>query len=377
MNSDDLIENDICSIPWLHTEVYLQNNSVIPCCKWKGPSLGSPKDFVKIWSGSDYSKLRTDLLNKTNRTECSACDVGPNDFSYKKFKNSAYKNLKQDLTSSGLPRVVHITLKNVCNLACRMCSPSSSSRLQDLSKKSIFLQNFYRTNVDNKFDINSIAGMFGNLHKLVITGGEPLIDEDCIMLLSMAEQESTKFQSLTMSSNLNFIHPKIFEALSNTRASININVSIDGPIKIHEYIRYGCDWKNIVENLKKIKNLCSSIGVNATISAMNVGYLHELIEDVYKLETETGINFTHIMPSPVLEPHLHAGGLPDNIKQLYKEKLLRLDQNYKLRGANILIQTGLSLLESKVHSDISAMHFLQEFDKVANTDYREVYPEWI
>ena len=110
---------------------------------------------------------------------------------------------------------------------------------------------------------------------------------------------------------------------------------------------------------------------------MNVGYLHELIKDLQELERETGIKFTHIMPTPVLEPHLHAGNLPEHIKKSYKEKLLSLQQDYKTPGANTLIQTGISLLESNVSSTITVVQFMEEFDAVANTDYRDVYPEWI
>jgi sulfatase maturation enzyme AslB (radical SAM superfamily) len=193
----------------------------------------------------------------------------------------------------------------------------------------------------------------------------------------MAKKESSQFKSLVLSSNLSVIHPKIFNALQNTQAKIYINASIDGPIKIHEYIRYGCDWKTIAKNLQKLKSICYGIGVNTTISAMNVGYLHELVSDLQELERETGIRFTHIMPTPVLEPHLHVGNLPKHIKKLYKEKLVALQQDYKTPGANTLIQTGISLLESNVSSTITVVKFMEEFDAVANTDYRNVYPEWL
>jgi MoaA/NifB/PqqE/SkfB family radical SAM enzyme len=375
VNSNDIIKNGICSIPWLHTEINLQNNKILPCCKYAGPGMGSPRDFIKVWKGKEYSKLRQDLADNIIRSECQACNVAKDSFSYKKFKNTAYQYFNQDLSKNELPRVIHITLKNTCNFACRMCHPASSSRLHEFSKKSNFLNDFYMANIDNNFDIKLLSGIFGNLQRLTITGGEPLIDEDCIELLTMIDQESPKFNSLTMSSNLSVIHPKIFDALSKTKANVSINVSLDGPDYIHEYIRYGCNWNTIAVNLKKLKGICQGLGVNTTISAMNVGYLHELIESVIDLEKETGIKFTHLMPTPVLEPHLHAGNLPPDVKKLYKEKLIALNKNYELPGANTLIQTGISLLDSQVESSITVTKFLQEFDSIANTDYRKVYPE--
>jgi MoaA/NifB/PqqE/SkfB family radical SAM enzyme len=377
VNSNNIIKNGICSVPWLHTEINLQTNSIFPCCKYDGPSLGKPQDFIEVWAGKEYSQLRQDLANNIIRSECQACDVAEDSFSYKKFKNTAYQYFNQGLSTNALPRVIHITLKNTCNFACRMCHPASSSRLHELSKKSIFLNDFYKANIDNKFDIKLLSGIFGNLQRLTITGGEPLIDEDCIDLLAMVEQESKRFNTLTLSSNLSVIHPKMFDALGKTHANVNINVSIDGPDYIHEYIRYGCNWNNIATNLKKLKGICYGMGVNTTISAMNVGYLHELIEAVIALEATAGIKFTHLMPTPVLESHLHAGNLPPDVKKLYKEKLIALNKNYELPGANTLIQTGISLLDAPVKSNITVTRFLGEFDRIANTDYRRVYPELI
>lgn len=377
MNSNSIIKNGICSVPWLHTEINLQNNKIFPCCKYNGPSLGKPQDFIEVWKGNEYSQLRQDLANNIARSECRACDVAEDSFSYKKFKNADYQHFNQNVSTNALPRVIHITLKNTCNFACRMCHPASSSRLHELSKKNNFFNDLYKTKIDNKFDIKLLSGIFGNLQRLTITGGEPLIDEDCIELLAMVEQESTRFNTLTLSSNLSVIHPKILDALGKTKASVNINVSIDGPDYIHEYIRYGCDWNTIAMNLKKLKGICRGIGVNTTISAMNVGYLHELIESVIALETDTGIKFTHLMPTPVLEPQLHAGNLPPDVKQFYKEKLIALNKNYELSGANTLIQTGISLLDTRVKSNITVTGFLREFDSIANTDYCTIYPELI
>jgi len=369
----NIVSNGGCSIPWLHTEINLQTNQVKPCCKYTKP-IGLPENFIKVWNNAEYNALRESMKQHVLPTECEACAVPDNTFSYKDFKNSAYTGMFNPVPST--PVAFNFALKNVCNLACRMCHPGSSSRLGEVSNRSPYLKKFYSfTESNNKFDLGKLEGSFKEAQILTITGGEPLIDEDCFDLISMVANESTKFRQVNFSTNMTKINQRLIDLLNTLPVKVNFNVSIDGPHHVHNYIRYGCDLDQVISNLKFLrKNYKFSYGINSTISALNVGYIPELLETIGNIAHSTGIKFTHLMATPVLENKLHAGILPNEIKALYSIKLKSVA--YANKEYQSLVDTGLRLmLEDKQIHWAEFLKFTQEFDLVTNTDFRSVYPE--
>lgn len=378
MNTDDIIKQGLCSIPWLHTEINLQVNQVRPCCKYTG-SMGTPAELSTAWHSKEYTALRNSMASGTLPPACSACDVPNTVFSYKTYKNSVYKTQYNiPLEPVQMPKVVHITLKNTCNLSCRMCHPMSSSKLHEVSKRSPYLMDFYgHINVNNKFDIESLRSSFSNVAHITITGGEPLIDEDCYTLITMIRETSPNLRSISFSTNMTRFNPRLLSALETLPKYIKItfNISIDGPKAIHNYIRYGFNWDTLVDNIRQVKHIARSFGINSTISAMNVGYLPELIAELRRLETDAGIKFTHIMSTPVLESHLHANCVPLVARAGYLEKL-KAHTDFGITGSQVIISTAIDVLNQTLGDTGSMLKFLGEFDKVADTDYTTVYPEW-
>ena len=81
-------ERQLCSLPWVHTEVTLQDDSIKPCCKYTA-SFGKISDgFKNVWHNDHAKALRQDWMAGVNVAACSACDVDEQSFSYKKWKNN-------------------------------------------------------------------------------------------------------------------------------------------------------------------------------------------------------------------------------------------------------------------------------------------------
>jgi MoaA/NifB/PqqE/SkfB family radical SAM enzyme len=369
--------NNGCSLPWLHTEINLQGGSVWPCCKYK-TSLGNPVDFKKIWYGQDFQKLREHIINNISHDSCSKCNVNENEFSYKKFKNIDYQlryNIK--LNPVELPRVFHFSLKNVCNLACRMCNSNSSSKFYDtVSKSEFFKRTFDIRPVDNRFDVKQLSGIFSNASQILFSGGEPMLDDDVLEIVKMASSESNQLRQVFFSTNMTVYNSKLIDELKKLKLIVMFSVSIDGPKFVQEYIRHGSSLDKIIENIIRLKEINPRFCVNSTISCLNAGYMPELIDTLHYIQDVAGIRFKTIMTSPVLEKQLHAGSLPDEVKELYKTKLK--DYKYKhpmIQGEETLINTALGLMSSETYSWEETELFLKEFDKLTKTDYRSVYPE--
>jgi MoaA/NifB/PqqE/SkfB family radical SAM enzyme len=377
-NTDELIKNgNRCAIPWLHSQLNLQNNSVSPCCKYKD-LIRPVESFIKIWKGSEFKKLRQDILDNVHHEKCSSCNVPDDVFSYRDLKNKIFikSNISTELDSGSLPKLFNISLKNTCNLSCRMCSPNSSSKLAELSKKSSYLNNFYRFDeVNNKFNINSLRGIFKETESITITGGEPLIDSDCFDLINLIKEETTSLKLIVFSTNFTKPNKNIINALKDLNCKIQLNISIDGSPSINDYIRHGCNFNDIVENIQANKNF--SYGVNSTVSLLNVGYIPELLDTLNDVMIATGISFTHIMSSPVYG-QLQVRNLPMAVKQKYLDKLKNLKNNSTIEGSQRLINTGLDLLDSQSNSVDweNSKEFLKEFDAVTKTSYKLLYPEF-
>jgi sulfatase maturation enzyme AslB (radical SAM superfamily) len=378
----NIVSNGGCSIPWLHTEVNLQTNEIKPCCKYRGVSGNLNEGLETVWNNSGYQQLRDDIVNNRTHPACSACDVPDDIFSYKSFKNKGYMHRlhRVDIAQPALPEIIHITLKNTCNLACRMCSPYSSSRLNEVSKRNTFLTDFYKfKSVNNRFDLNQLKGSFANARHLTITGGEPLMDNDCEQLIEMVQLESSKLESIVFSTNMTYMNDRLLDRLNAMRIKVELNVSIDGPKHIHEYIRHGCNWDELAENLCRLRaRYPFEFGINSTISALNIGYITDLIAGVQQLGKQTGVGFTHIMATPVLEPHLHPSifAQPEfaDICSEYKDRLNRYSTS-SIKGADTLVKTAREFLNSPNGDSELFKYFISQFDSVAETDFKLVYPE--
>lgn len=380
-------QHNACSVPWVHVELSLQNESFRPCCKYS-IDLGNIKDLKEIWVGEKYQQLRNDIKSNTKHLHCAACNVPENVFSYRNFKNKDYQRRNGfegiDVDNPALPRFINLSLKNTCNLHCRMCSPYASSGFYKLFNRSEFLNSFYNfKRVNNRFDISQLKGYFINAQHLTITGGEPFMDDDCFRLIQMVQQESANLKSLTFSTNMTYMNAKLFklfDSLHIPNRNIKINVSIDGPKHIHEYIR-GCSWSTIINNLKLISSQYNfQFGINSTISILNIGYITDLINSVLQITQNTDIKFTHIMSTPVLQSYLHPGitaKLNSSIIDLYKQKLDCYSEiGDQLPGADELVRTARNFLETPTGDLDLFLKFIKEFDRVTGTDIHSVYPEF-
>lgn len=378
--TNSLIENgNRCIIPWIHTEISLQNNTVKPCCKYSIP-LGGLDNFESIWHGAEYNKLRSDIVNNIEHKLCDACNVPDTEFSYRSYKNSGYKKIFDiKLEPVELPRVFNISLKNTCNLACRMCFPGSSSKLAGLVKGKEFFQKIYGLPpIDNNFNTESLSGIFVNAEKITFSGGEPFLHNNCIEIIKMIGAESKNLKSIIFSTNMTNYNNKLVNELKKLNTQIEFNISLDGPRHIQEYIRVGSSLDVMVENIVRLKeSINPSFGINSTISLLNVGYVTEIIDTVHQISKHTGVNFTHIMTSPVLEEHLHAGNIPSEIKDIYIKKILSRRFFLKnISGQNTLITSALGLLSKEKTQWSYAKEFLREFDSLTSTNYLDVYPEF-
>jgi sulfatase maturation enzyme AslB (radical SAM superfamily) len=383
-------EKQLCSLPWVHTEIDLQNDYVKPCCKFT-EKFGNVSDgFSTTWNNSYSNQLRQDLLNDINRIQCSSCNVGPEAFSYKKWKNDYYKNEYFFLDDSDTdivetPHMFHINLSNTCNLACRMCDSTNSSKLAQMARKHDSMKGYLQILPHKKrISPEVLRGSFKNAKLVSFAGGEPTIDEDTLTVIKMIRSESTDITAINFSTNLTTINDDLLYELndiaSNKIVNVVLSISIDGPKHIHEYIRYHCSWDIMMSNIEYIKLKYPNIqfSANTTISAMNVGYVSDTLDSIHLLEKNYGVKIKRIMTSPVInKKYLHPGLLPEAIKQSYIDKIKSHDGDLTIKDSEYVLSTAIELLSKDYSTEREKfLNYMSEFDKIAGTSFIKTYPEF-
>lgn len=377
-------EKGACSLPWILAEIQLHNDLVGVCCKYEG-NLGSLKEteFPVTWFNQNFKDLRSQMINGDTIDKCKACHISDDVFSYKDKKNTDYENLltKVDAENPTLPKIFHIGLKNICNLACRMCEPNQSSKLNQVISKSPNLKKYYAEFVsDNSIDPKTLAGSFSETRHVLFVGGEPMMDNDCLEILKLIKDEATKLEEIVFITNLTRLNHEILDIVSSMNTSVILAVSIDGPPKLQEYIRYLSKWDQIYKNMQYIRKHYPEIkfGFNSTISIMNVGYVSDTLKFLHSLEVVLQTKFKFCNPSIVHDKKfLFPGNIPDNVKDMYLEKLSNYRGRLTIPGSDDLLKSAIGLLKEQPKEEFQMfIDFISEFDKVAGTDYKQIYPEF-
>ena len=380
-----VVNNDVCSIPWTHIEVNGSTKEVFPCCKYK-KSIGIiDKSVSEVWQNKNYDTIRSDLLSGTSHKNCSACDVPSGQFSYKNWKKIHYMkegiidNTKIDPIPN--PRVLHLGgFTNLCNLACRMCNPQNSSVLENYYAKTELGKFFPLDKIKNDLSIDAFDDFIDGLTHMTISGGEPFFDKNVFLFLKKF-QNLSNLKRLNFSTNLTKLNFEMLDLIRSIGVYFTLSISLDGDKLIHEYIRNNCNYDTVLSNLEIIRTRYPEININfnTTVSAYNVGYVHDTLESFLKISKNFNVVLDDLMISPVLNPDfLHPGVLPKEVKDLYRDRLNKIPMTKFVNIPNftVLIQTAQKMLnEDQYHLFDKFVEYTNIFDRTVKTDYKLVYPE--
>jgi len=280
------------------------------------------------------------------------------------------------------PKVLIIKPGNVCNLACRMCSPeASSSWYSDAYKLSVKNKTFTGSYYDyaktfsnerdgfhtnNKDFWQTLKEWIPNLTFMDIYGGEPFLSIGLFeSLTDAADKGLSSNTSLQLSTNLTIYNEKYLNTLLKYK-HVTIKVSIDShnPSQLN-YIRYPCDPHQILENLKKFQKFFAGhdnifIDITLTVTPLNIFYLDEITKELSKYSPIQDYNTVHVPAKYDIRI------LPNHIKSkiIEKIKIKKLDNYFRQEvdpSGNIF------------------RNFIQEtkdLDNFRNQDFKLVFPEF-
>ena len=309
--------------------VGIRGSSFRPCCLiTKKPGF----DSLEEMRSSDWYY---NLLDKEKEgiwpAECSICheQEQQNQPSVRQASNKKHK-----LYSSINPNytILDISPNNVCNSACQTCNPSQSTFYAKIAGvKQLMMQ-------DDNWVLNLINE---DVVQIEIAGGEPLYSKISLKILGNLPK-SVKWLRI----NTNASNYYDFTNLLESGVNCELTLSIDAVGRLFNYIRWPLEWSKVDANIESWLELRQKypqlrVGINAVVSALNIGHLNEL--ETYASERNIGLYYSYLRNIDVLsvkyrnfltEPAKDAKyNLPIAVDRDNTHKLLEwFDKNDRMRS---------------------------------------------
>jgi sulfatase maturation enzyme AslB (radical SAM superfamily) len=241
----------------------------------KHVSISDITDLNSYFNLNQFKRIRKNMIQGIENSECSLCyriekngGVSIRQYAVDRFPYENFKAITNETTgeiNSASINYIDLAWSNKCNLQCRMCDPRSSDQLvQEWKDLGILNKDWI---VDNKINwsYDKIGPLLSNivsdkLQQILVTGGEPLINNDFYKLCEIIiEKDLAKNIEIGFHTNLNVLPQKWISILSKFK-HVFFKVSIDAVGDLYEYIRYPAKWHILKNN---IDTLCAMIASNS------------------------------------------------------------------------------------------------------------------
>ena len=275
-----MIDKPFCAWPWFH-QLVKTDGAMAPCCIWNGHVDNTNKD---TFFHSDFmNELRDDFSKGiVKHPGCDKClySEKARNFSQRQWSFSTAREMGIDFNTPPVLRSQEVNLSNVCNLKCRMCNQTRSTKwITDavaLGEESVGIMNANWSLTDEQA---------ATTNRLMFLGGEPLMhqDEICDALRKIELSQGLDNLRFLLTTNVTNKFSDELLTLMNKTKSISIHCSIDSVGKLNEYIRSDSKWEDIVENVQQLVNFRKQhsnvrLRVTSVCNVFNIGSFENLID---------------------------------------------------------------------------------------------------
>ena len=166
--------------------------------------------------------------------------------------------------------IVGGVLDNVCNSACQSCNAGLSTKIGSLESK-----NYPR--VDNLETFNRLP--LDRMIELDVNGGEPTASKNYRQVLGRLPNT---VRIVRMNTNGSRMIGEM-EQLLEKGVKVIVTLSLDGIGRVHDYARWPIKWNNFkdtVDTYLRMRDKYKLLQLDfwTTVSALNIGNLHEIIK---------------------------------------------------------------------------------------------------
>jgi MoaA/NifB/PqqE/SkfB family radical SAM enzyme len=287
-----------CNHTFNHLAQVNKKGIVAPCCyyvqehtpEWDQFNLANIESLDGILTSDLWNKIRSDI-ESGNNSACNGCwnRENANGHSKRMWSNEKPVNTMYAIED------LEIGLDTTCNMMCRICQPSQSSKwasasdvLEKLNKLQIPYGHQYNQEIQNPNTRNDLMRVLNNtdlshINAVRINGGEPFYSKNLLPLLKQLDNQAG-IENISLSFNTNgSIFPKdnVLDILSRAK-DITIDISIDAINKLASVTRHGIAWNVIDSNIHKFVSKFGkdNIRLSSVISLLNVNRIQELYDYV-------------------------------------------------------------------------------------------------
>ncbi|MDK2772570.1 MAG: twitch domain-containing radical SAM protein [Flavobacterium sp.] len=391
--------NSFCMLPWMHLHAF-PDGRAYPCCfaqdKFPVGDLNK-NSLAEVFNNDKMKQLRKNMLKGVTNRECVKCyDQEKSGFFSLRYSSNKHfghnigmvNNTEEDGTADFTIKYWDIRFSNLCNFACRSCgtwfssnwyedhikitgSPPSHAKIMRVGRTAndIWLQ---------------MLEQFDHVEQFYFAGGEPLIMEEHYRILKELDERKMYHVRLIYNTNFSRLKFKDLDVLElwNKFDSVSVGASLDAEGPRGELMRTGTKWNDIVNNRKKMIEICPKVDfyISATVGLLNS--LH--VSDFHRNWVELGLikppdfNFNLLQYPTWQRMDLLPIEFKDQIKEKWKKHIQWLMHKDLLTRATKGFQSGLDWIYRTDNSEHLPMFFrkTKKYDAVRNEKTVEIFPEW-
>jgi MoaA/NifB/PqqE/SkfB family radical SAM enzyme len=345
-------KDSFCVNPYLNFSIH-PNGIIKPCCMSSksyvsnnGSTTLDQDSILNFWQSQDRLKMIDDLNNGLKIPECLFCwDEEKSGKESKRIRDNLIFTDKK-LSNDMLPIVADFSLGNLCNLKCRICSPTHSS-LWAIEEANLKFQNTKEYFNDIKWKISKqsfslenqkfwkdIYPLLDNIERLDFAGGEPFyIDNHWNIIKYCVDKKISKSQYLHYNTNGTIFPEKYIDLLLEFK-TLDIQFSVDGIAEKFEYLRHPGKWKDLeytIDKFVELKNYTDKdirLSICFSLSAFNSYDLFEVYQYFNSKKLGIYINFVHDHRSVSVLPYKVRDGIIKHLESFnYNDSRWEIDKN--------------------------------------------------
>lgn len=339
------------------------------CCYNNTFILGEyPKtSIIDAWNSLNRKTFINKLSKYVFPSGCDNCalQVKQNNFSNGLF--SSFDQYDEDIKSD-FPVALNFDFGTICNFECIMCGGKWSSSIRKNREKLPPLKSPY----DDEF-VNQLKPFIENTVYANFLGGEPFLNTIYYKILNIFLVKNKYFRG-NITTNGSIFNDKIENYFKNL-PNLNVNISIDSlEEKTYQYIRKNGNYKTLIENIKKFKDLGRLNGIAICPMIQNIHELPNLIQ--FAVDNNLKLSLNTVFG--------HLGGKIKGIHENETENELvwkgindKHDKIGKLENKELIPEVALHTLPKEKLKEI--IDYLKEFSFVCNyfDNYGEKYNDFI